>query len=161
MKTDFTDILPNSKIWIYQADRFFTKEEADYTQKKLDNFVENWQSHGQQVKAAGKLLHNLFIVLAADEDYNAPGGCSIDSSVHFLKTLEQELRINLFNRSLLALFANEQISLVSLPKVKEAINTGLITKETLFFDNLVQNLSSFQNNWLVPFGDAWTARYFA
>ena len=161
MKTDFTDILPNSKIWIYQADRFFTNEEADYTQKKLDNFIENWQSHGQPVKATGKLLHNLFIVLAADEDYNAPGGCSIDSSVHFLKTLEQELRINLFNRSLLALFANEQISLVSLQKVKEAINTGLITKETLFFDNLVQNLSSFQNNWLVPFGDAWTARYFA
>ena len=161
MKVDFSTISQESKVWIYQADRFFTTEEAALAEKKLNQFVENWQSHGQPVKAAGKLLHNLFIVLAADEDYNAPGGCSIDSSVHFTKTLEQEFGINLFNRSTLALFSNERISLIPLTDIKEAINKGLITKETLFFNNLTPNLASFQNHWLTSFGGAWTSRYFA
>jgi len=161
MRTDFANILPNSKVWIYQADRLLTEEEVIKTEKKLDVFLNNWQSHGQEVKAAGKVVHNLFVVLAADEDYNAPGGCSIDSSVHFLKNLEQELDISLFNRSILALFSNERISLIRLNELKEAINKGLITKETLFFNNLSPNLTSFQNHWLSTLGSAWTSRYFA
>jgi len=161
MRTDFSDILPNSKVWIYQADRLLTEEEAKQAEDKLEVFLENWQSHGKGVKAAGKVLHNLFIVLAADEDYNTPGGCSIDSSVHFLKTLEQELGVNLFNRSILALFSNERISLIRLNDIKEAIAKGLITKETLFFNNLAPNVASFKNQWLASFGSAWTARYFA
>jgi|SRR6185437_397381 len=159
MKADFTTISQESKVWIYQADRFFTAEEAAYIETKLNWFVENWQSHGQPVKAAGKLLHNLFIVLAAD-DSESPSGCSIDSSVHFLKDLEQELNINLFNRSTIALFSDNQINFVNLNKIKEAISSGKITKETLFFDNLVKNLSSFQKGWLAPFGSTWTVRYF-
>lgn len=160
MKADFSELSSDSKIWIYQSDRFFTTEEAAFAEKKLADFVQNWKSHGQPVKAAGNILHNLFIVLAADES-ESPSGCSIDSSVHFLKELEQELNINLFNRSALALFTDGNISFVSLNKIKEAISQGTITKETLFFDNLVKNLSSFRNEWLVPFKSSWTARYFA
>ena len=84
-----TDISKSSRVWIYQATRIFSIQEALEIEDRLEQFTQNWQSHGAPVKAVGLLLFGQFIVLIADETTIPVGGCSTDSSVREIKKIEQ------------------------------------------------------------------------
>ncbi|VTP89102.1 hypothetical protein [Sphingobacterium daejeonense] len=48
------------KVWIYQADRFFTQPELQEAQAKLDAFIEEWTAHGSQLAGKAEIKYNLF-----------------------------------------------------------------------------------------------------
>ena len=87
-------------------------------------------------------------------------GCSIDSSVHFIKSLEQNLQVNFFDRTQVAFLINDQIFTTALQEIKSEIDNGKIGEETLTFNLQAQNLGEFNENWLVPAGASWMKRYF-
>lgn len=90
---------PSSRVWYYLADRSFDGTESDYIQSKLDEFVTvHWKSHGAKLDATGILLHNQLIALSVDDNSLGASGCSIDSSVKFIKDLGAELKVDFFNR---------------------------------------------------------------
>src|SRR5579871_543319 len=94
-KTDiFIDMPLNSKIWIYQADRFMTEEETAFIENILKEFTHSWESHGQPLKAEFNICHRLFILLAVDEEIKDASGCSVDKSVHIIKMIGQKLNID-------------------------------------------------------------------
>lgn len=81
------------------ADRSFDGTESDYIQSKLDEFVTvHWKSHGAKLDATGILINNQLIVLSVDDNSLGASGCSIDSSVKFIKELGTELKVDFFNR---------------------------------------------------------------
>ncbi|MEO6894191.1 MAG: hypothetical protein ABI136_04090, partial [Ginsengibacter sp.] len=90
MDTQFQDLIPkdfhdNSRVWIYQADRAFSKQELTELGKKIEKFGEVWHSHGSAVRSYANLLFDHFIILMADESQVKVGGCSTDSSFRFIK----------------------------------------------------------------------------
>lgn len=90
---------PSSRVWYYLADRNFDGTESDYIQSKIDEFVSlHWKSHGAKLNATGILLHSQLIALSVDENSLGASGCSIDSSVKFIKELGAELKVDFFNR---------------------------------------------------------------
>jgi hypothetical protein len=90
---------PSSRVWFYLADRAFDGTESDYIQSKIDEFVNvHWKSHGTKLNATGILLHNQIIALSVDDSSLGASGCSIDSSVKFIKELGAELKVDFFNR---------------------------------------------------------------
>jgi hypothetical protein len=93
MILDFTEHLPedfndNSRVWIYQSSRLFFISEALEMEDMLNDFVANWKSHSEPVKGFANLLFGQFIVLMADETATSVSGCSTDSSVHLIKSIE-------------------------------------------------------------------------
>jgi hypothetical protein len=40
---------PQSKVWVYQANRTFTMGEIFELEPLLENFVADWKSHGAKV----------------------------------------------------------------------------------------------------------------
>ena len=82
---------PASRIWIYQASRLFTLQEALEIEETLKNFSANWLSHGAKVKGAAHLFFGQFIIFLADETATGISGCSTDSSVRVIKELEKIL----------------------------------------------------------------------
>ncbi|MDB5281320.1 MAG: hypothetical protein JWO06_395, partial [Bacteroidota bacterium] len=78
---------PSSKVWIYQSSRPFSQGETETIRERIKQFVAEWNSHKVGVIGDGELLYDRFIVLMADEQQVGVSGCSIDSSVHFIKTL--------------------------------------------------------------------------
>src|SRR5215471_5588009 len=88
---DFND---NSRVWVYQASRLFTMSEALQIEDMLNDLVINWKSHGTPVKGYANLFFGQFIVLMADEEATGVSGCSIDSSVHLIKQVEQLYSVN-------------------------------------------------------------------
>ncbi len=160
MLVPFNDLSNNSKVWIYQASRELKEEELNLVKKKLEQFLNNWQSHGKDLVASYKLPFNQFIVLAVDEEKTGSSGCSVDASVAVLKELEHDLQVDLFDRMKVIFKIDDNINTVTLPDFQKYVKEGKITKNTTVFNNLVKTKSEFENNWQVQAKDAWHARYF-
>ena len=91
MYIPFEDLPGESRIWIYQSNRKFSEEEFSEIETDLKAFVEEWAAHGTSLEASFLLKYNRFIILAVNQDVQAATGCSIDSSVRFIKQIEKTL----------------------------------------------------------------------
>jgi hypothetical protein len=151
---------PASKIWIYQSNRELNETEITKLQPQLNQFASSWTAHNQQLKAAAQIAFNRFIILLVDESAAGASGCSIDKSVHFMKTVEQEFDINLFDRFNTAYFDEDQVKSASREEFEELLKTGKVNQETIVFNNLVNNLHDLQTRWQVPLKESWHARVF-
>jgi hypothetical protein len=149
---------PHSRIWIYQSSRIFTIDEALDLEDKLNEFAADWKSHGTPVKGAGYLFFGQFIILMADETATGVSGCSTDSSVRFIKQLEQEYQVNLFDRTMLSFVVKDKIQQLPLAQLSYAFQNGFLTEDSLYFNNTVQTKEELENNWIIPVRDSWLAK---
>ena len=160
MNIDFKEHIPkdfddNSKVWIYQSNRVFLMNEVVETEQQLKNFAANWKSHGDKVKGYANLFFGQFIILIADETQSGVSGCSTDSSVRLIKDIEQQFKVDLFNRQNLAFIVNERVQLIPLSQLNEAANNNLINADTLYFDNTVLTKKELLEKWIVPVKESW------
>jgi hypothetical protein len=145
----------NSRVWIYQADRNLAAEELRPIQERLDAFTATWEAHGKVLKAAAEIKYNRFLIFIVDEAQAPVTGCSIDKSVALLKGLEQEFNLNLFDRMQLAYRDEHGIQVCSKAAFENLIATGLVTEDTVVFNNLVQTYAALQNAWEIPAKESW------
>lgn len=150
---------PDSRVWVYTANRPLTIEEAVWAQKQLDAFCQQWTAHNQELKARAEVFENQFLVLMVDETQAGASGCSIDKSVHFLEKLGAELGIDFFERMRFA-WVDEQgkMHFANRPEFSGLVASGAITSETLVADTLIQTKAKLAENWLVPFAKSWHRR---
>ena len=154
------DLLPaSSRIWIFQSNRPFSETELVQVGETLGDFAERWAAHGSPLKTSFAVKFNQFIILAADETHEAPSGCSIDSSVRVLESLEQAFGIDLFDRNQIAFRTTDGIRLIPMQHLKQKFQDGTLTEGTLTFNNLVSTKSALDHEWVVPAGNTWLKRY--
>ncbi len=161
MLVHFDEMPDTSRVWIYQSESKFTIPQIAEIENRGKSFCEAWEAHGNPLKSSIKVLHNQFIVIAVDEHYSSPTGCSIDKSVALIQSLESSLGISLFNRTNIAFLDESEVFIKPLQGIKNEISAGVINQETVTFNNLVQNLGELKEKWQVPVGDSWLKRYFA
>lgn len=152
------DFHPSSRVWIYQSSRLFSLGEALEIEDMLADFTENWNSHGAKVKGYGNLLFGQFIILMADETAAGVSGCSTDSSVRLIKSIEETFKVDMFNRQNLAFLLKDKIQLLPLSQLKYAAENNFIGPDTIYFNNLVLTKEDLLNKWLIPVKDSWLAK---
>ncbi|MCB0611377.1 MAG: hypothetical protein H6562_12915 [Lewinellaceae bacterium] len=154
-----TAALPETaRVWIYQADRPFNPEETPAVRQKIKRFADEWVSHNRQLQAEAELYHDRFIVLIVDESHAGASGCSIDSSVRFLRGLEAEYGVDLFDRMTFAYQQGSDVKTAGREQFAELYASGAINDQTPVFDNLVNNLGDFRHQWVKPLGESWHKR---
>lgn len=94
----FTDLHPNSKLWIYASNRALNLTEMEWLNEQLYKFANEWASHGNNLTARAEVLNPYFVVFAVDLSKEEASGCSIDKSVRLMKELGKELNVDFFNR---------------------------------------------------------------
>jgi len=151
------DFAPESRVWIYQSPRLFFLSEALEIEKMLEAFTADWRSHGTPVKGYANLFYGQFIVLMADETATGVSGCSTDSSVRLIKEIEQRFGVPMFDRLMLAFRPKEKVEMVPLSQLPYALENGLITPETPYFNNTVTTKAELESKWLIPLKDSWLA----
>ena len=144
-----------TRVWIYQSDKPFAKADVPEIRTKIQEFTQRWVSHSNDLKAFGDLYHDRFIVLMVDESSAAASGCSIDESVRFLKRLGEEYDVDLFDRMNFGYKTEEGIKTAHREEFIELYNMGLITDETVVFNNLVDTKEAFEKNWEISLGESW------
>jgi hypothetical protein len=145
----------SSKVWVYQSSRAFIEKEAAEVNEQLHQFYSNWQTHGAPVKGWAGLLFRQFVVVIADETDEAVSGCSTDSSVRVIKSLERQYDVNFFDRMMITFLVKGKAEMLPFNQVQYAIDKGYIGADTLLFNNVVTNKKELLENWLVPIKDSW------
>ena len=149
-----------SRVWIYQADRPFEEGDIIHINEDIGSFCQAWTSHNRELRALGGVMHDLFVVLVVDETMASTSGCSIDKSVAFVKSLEQKYGRKLLERNNVAwLDDNEQIHIIPLQELKDAVANGQMNMKTPVFDNLVATRKEYISRWTVPLGESWMKRF--
>lgn len=152
----YNALSPNSKVWIYQAERNLEEEEINIIDTALTDFVKDWAAHGQNLKAYGRIYHERFIVLVVDETQAGASGCSIDSSVHFVQDLGKVLEIDFFKRTQIVYVGEEgQMHDFELAKLNDLWQEGKLDESTKVFNNLVKTKAALETEWLVPIKETW------
>ena len=152
---------PQSRVWVYQSDRKFTSTEESEILNKLAAFTNQWKAHGNELLAKAEIRYGFFIILTVDESQAGVTGCSIDSSVRFIKEIEQEYHVELFNRFNIAYKVNGEVVVNSKEDFETLVNIKQVTPETIVFNNMVQNLAELESKWEVPFQNSWHSTVFA
>ena len=161
MFTEYKELPGTARVWVYQSDRSFTKEEIAHIHAKAVLFIENWTRHGDDLKGSFTIKYNQFFVLALDESFNNASGCSIDASVRFIKELEQELSVDLMDKMNVSFKDGENINIVKLPQFQEFAKEEKVTLQTIVFNNMVATKQDFENKWEVPANESWHSRFLA
>ena len=146
-----------SKVWIYQANKELSYDEIDFLRPSIFEFVQKWSSHGSGVDAYGNVFHRRFIGLFADET-SSVSGCSIDSSVGFIRSMGESLGVDFFRRTDFAFLKEDEVVIFDQSEIGEAFEKGNIDESTFVFDNLVKTKEQFLEAWLKPFSESWHYR---
>lgn len=155
---EFSD---QSRVWIYQANRAFTASESAKIEKDLNAFTSQWEAHGAPLKAKGELRYNRFVILLVDEVQALASGCSIDRSAGFIREIEQEYGVNMFDRFNMAYKKDGEVYSCTREEFEALLQAGEIDTDTIVFNNMVLNKAELDANWEIPLKDSWHARVFA
>ncbi|MFY0598273.1 MAG: hypothetical protein JXR03_01290 [Cyclobacteriaceae bacterium] len=149
-----------SRLWVYQADRPFLQEEKLQIDILTQNFLSQWAAHGAELKASHMIEYDQFIVIAVDESFHAASGCSIDSSVNFVRSIEQKFGLSLLDRTKVAVLDDDKIEIHPFNAIKQQISTGNISPTATVFNNAVQNVGEWKSSWRQEARLSWMGRFF-
>ncbi len=155
MYTSAKEMPAHSRVWVYQANRTFTDQEVEIIRKRTHEFVETWTAHQESLKASFEIRYNQFLILMIDEKQVMAGGCSIDSSIHLIRSIEQDFQVTLLDRLYLAYWADGSLHVVKKDEFENRMEKGEITEDTIVFNNLVQSKIDLDTKWEVPLKDSW------
>lgn len=148
----------NAHVWIYQCSRILSISEALELEKKLQLFLNDWNTHGSANRAFANLFFGQFLVLMADESDLQVSGCSTDSAVRFIKLLEKDFSVSFFDRQSLAFIIKDKVQLLPLAQLKYAVDNQFIDGNTLYFNNLVATKKEWETKWILPLKESWLAK---
>lgn len=154
-----SDMPAHARVWVYQAERDLSSLEKIAINRVLMSFTENWQSHGEDLKASFEIIHERFIAVVVDEGYSTTSGCSIDKLVHTIQNLGLELGLNLIDRRIV--FRNDNsLHTASLSTFKIMAETGELSQDATIFNTTVSTLSDLKSKFEVGVLQSWAAKYF-
>lgn len=151
----YRDLPNHSRVWIYQSNRVFSREECAEIKDLAQHFLVGWNAHGSKLNAAIELFYDLFLVVMLDEKVAQASGCSIDASFQFIKGLEKRLKVSLLDRLIVAHRDEKGIALSRVDEFENLIRHGEVGTETIVFNNLIDNKADFDSKWEVLLKDSW------
>ena len=137
------ELIPESKVWIYTANRELSLSEQDAINTELLPFVSEWAAHGQGLLGKSIILKNRFVILAVDESNATASGCSIDTSVRFVKELGTKLNIDFFDRLQLYIEKDNRFNRVALSDLHQYGDWDV-------YNPMISTLKELRENWKIP-----------
>ena len=159
MYIPFKKLPPQSRVWVYQADRSFTPQEEKSVSEMLADFCSRWEAHGYPLKTSFKIEFSRFIILCVDESSAGASGCSIDGSVRVLKDLGNQFNINFFDRTKVAFLVNGEIETYSLNQLRSLFESALLKPSIQTFNSLVATKAEWETNWKTTAEKSWLIKY--
>ena len=159
MLVPFSALPEHARVWIYPSSRPFTPEEKAAISTRMEEFLNQWATHGTPLKTGFALPYDHFIVIGLDEAVQGASGCSIDASVHIIQALEKEFDLTLLDKMNVCYRQGEGIIYTPLKDFRKLAKTPAVNQETVVFNNLVVNKGEYESLWEVPAYNSWHARF--
>jgi hypothetical protein len=159
MYIPFEELRAESRVWVYLGKRALSASELETVSKLLHSFCAQWAAHGQPLKTSFKIERSQFIIMAVDEDFHNPSGCSIDSSVGVLRQIQSNIGVDFLDRSVIPFLLNNQITLVPLTEIKAGFTSGRLKPNAITFNTLAATKGEFDVRWQIPVEKSWMVKY--
>jgi len=160
MLIEFNKISSQSPIWIFQANKIFDLSLIKKIEEDTINFLNSWTSHNVEIKSSFKIVHNLFLIISVESDFSRPSGCSIDKLTNFIKEINKLYDIDFLDRLNISYRHENMIKVVNIVQFKKLILDGLISKDTIVFNNTIRNKGELNKNWETKAHNSWHKKYF-
>ena len=72
-----------------------------------------------------------------------------------MKSIEQKFKVQLFDRLLLAFLIEGKVQLLPISQLDFAAQRQFISRDTIYFNNTVQNKKELEEKWLLPLKESW------
>ena len=156
MLVDFKLLSDSSKLWVFQSDKIISPSNQKFLINEISPFLNDWSSHGSEIKSSFEIRYDLFLIVSVDEEINSASGCSIDKLTNFIIHLSNEIGVDFFKRLNIAYKADSgKINLQSLSDFKTLISKAEINEESIVFNNLIKTKKDYIEHWEVQLKNSW------
>ena len=159
MLVSFDKLPLNSRVWVYSSNRKFIQKEIISIRKDLEDFLSNWTSHNQNLETAFELRYDRFIIIAVNQELNSASGCSIDESVRFIKKLENKYEVDLLDKMNVIYKQDKHLYHKKLNEFISMYKNNSVSLNTVVFNNLVNTVGEYKDQWEVPAKESWHNRF--
>ena len=159
MYVPFEELSAESRVWIYQGNRPFTPEEEESVHNALKRFCMEWTAHGEPLKSSFRIEKSQFVIMAVDEDYHNPSGCSIDSSVGVLRQINTITGVDLLDRTKVPFYLDGKVTLIPISQLKSNFSSGRLQASTLTCNLLAATKAQWDKKWQIAVENSWMAKY--
>ena len=158
MDAEYRGYPDNAKVWIYQSNTYLDEDDIGFLKVEIDDFINTWESHGNMLKADYDVFHNLFVVIFVDEEGDTMCGRAQDASVNLMKKMEEQLEVEFLNRMNLAYMVKDKVVPATMDAFTKLIAEGVITDDTLVFNNTITTKKEFDTIFKAPLKNSWQAQ---
>lgn len=158
----FPALDPDSKLWVFVADRSMsTKVEAALTDE-ITSFMHSWSSHGRKVVADFQIVDRQILLLSAMVEQGEISGCGIDKSLHVLEQFAAQNDFSwLGHLSVLYRDPSNALQIVSRSDFREMARSGAVNAATTVVDTSISLLSELRKGDFERLaGTSWHGRVF-
>lgn len=149
-----------NRVWTYIISKPLSLEQLENLMSDGKKFVTSWTAHENKLRADFTIFKNRIIVVNVDEDVANASGCSIDKLTRFVKETELKFGIELLNRFYIAYKSGENLEVVHSSKVKELLEQGILSEDTLIYNTAVANQNEYEK-WEQLLKTTWLNKYLA
>jgi hypothetical protein len=158
---EFMNLPDTARLWCFGADRDLADTESEVLAATVARFVERWTAHDQRLAAGFEWRDARFLLVAVDEGVESASGCSIDSLLRQLRTLESELSVNLADGRLVW-FRDADGTVQSVPRdeFRDLASRGKIGPDTAVFDLSLTDVGQVRSGGFeLLASEGWHSRY--
>ncbi len=159
MLVSFDSLPDHARIWIYPSNRKLSEDEVKLVKERTTDFLSQWTAHGADLMASFEVPYDRFLVIGLNQAQAAASGCSIDASVRFIQSLQEELGVDLLDKMNVTFYSGEHIAHKPLIEFKKMAKNKSVSRNTVVFNNLVNTKEEYQNHWEVPAHESWHNRF--
>ena len=154
----FEQLSNDAKVWIYVSKTKINADQKMIIEELSKPFLENWNSHGEQVKGLINVIEDCFLLISAEVTNESMCGRAVDANVRFVKDLENKTGLILLDRMTVA-YRNkdEQVNVSSFTNVKSQIKEQNSLEFKSIFNPLVSTKREFINSFEEPYETSWIA----
>jgi hypothetical protein len=153
----------DARLWVFAVSRALDEREEARFLGAVDDFLAQWKAHGTSLTAARDWRYGRFLLVAVDERYAAPSGCSIDALIGILRGLESELDVVILGGGAIWYRDDSRQGVptrVSREDFEKLAREGEVSGDTVVFDLSVTRVGEARGGaWEKPARDSWHRRY--
>ena len=154
----FDQLSNDAKVWVYVSKTKINADQKMLIKELSKPFLQNWNSHGEQVKGLINVIEDCFLLISAEVTNESMCGRAVDANVRFVKDLENKTGLHLLDRMTVA-YRNkdEQVNVSSFTNVKSQIKEQNSLEFKSIFNPLVSTKREFINSFEEPYETSWIA----
>jgi hypothetical protein len=150
MRVPIDQLGNDAHVWIFGISPALDRDQEALLLESVDAFLDRWASHGTPIRGAREVREGSFLIVAADAE-SERSGCSIDRMFGTLKTLEQELKVQILDSTRVFLREGQEVRALSRTEFRERASS-----DTPVFDTTAELLGDVrQGAWERRAADSW------